>query len=315
MAWQNGLVEWIDGDTAFLSVVFSWQLQKAYQRAVWYRSAGYHVRAGGPAVTLNPEFLADVAQTGGDVPALHRHNPDATFTSRGCVNRCAFCAVPIMEGALVELDDWPVRPIICDNNLTACSQAHFDRVIDRLLEHNVKGVDFNQGLDARLLTEHHAERIAELYRAGLLSFVRLAWDHSRLEAQFRRAHGILRDAGIPGRNIRVYCLIGFNDTPEDARYRLETVYYMGSLPTPMRYQHLHSTRKNEYIGEHWSNRELTRYMRYYSNLTKCRAVPFDEFDNLPNVASRPFRTPVTPGAAVQAELLKIDTCGSEKEQI
>ena len=283
--WQNGIVEWIEGETAFLSVVFSWQLQNAYQRAVWYKSAGYHICAGGPAVTLNPDFLADVAQIGGAVPALHRHNPDATFTSRGCVNRCPFCAVPTLEGALVELDDWPVKPIICDNNLTACSVAHFDRVIDRLLEAQCSEVDFNQGLDARLLTEHHAARIAELHRAGLLSVVRLAWDHSNLEVQLRRAHGILRDAGIPARKIRVYCLIGFNDTPEDARYRLETVYSMGSLPSPMRYQPLHSTRRNEHVGEHWSHRELTRYMRYYSNLVRLRAVPFDEFENPSNTAS------------------------------
>jgi len=286
--WQNGLIEWVEGDTAFLSVVFSWQLQKAYQRAVWYKSAGYHVRAGGPAVTLNPEFMADVAQGGGDVPALHRHNPDATFTSRGCVNKCLFCAVPTLEGALVELEDWPVRPIICDNNLTACSTAHFDRVIDRLLEHNVKGVDFNQGLDARLLTEHHAARIAELHRAGLLAVARLAWDHSSLETQFRRAHGILSNAGIPADKIRVYCLIGFDDTPEDALYRLETVRSLGSLPNPMRYQPLCATRRNEYVGGHWSNRNLTRYMRYWSRLQFWQRVniSFDEFENPPNTGMK-----------------------------
>jgi hypothetical protein len=168
--------------------------------------------------------------------------------------------------------------------LPACSVAHFDRVIDRLLEHNIKGVDFNQGLDARLLTEHHAVRVAELYRAGLLAVTRLAWDHSNLEAQFRRAHGILRDAGIPGRNIRVYCLIGFNDTPEDARYRLETVHSLGSLPNPMRYQQLNSIRRNEYIGEHWTHRELTRYMRYWARLLFWQriGVTFDEFDKTGN---------------------------------
>jgi len=277
MTWKNGLVEWTEGETAYLSVVFSWQLQRAYQRAIWYRGMGYHVRAGGPAVTLNPDFLAGVAQVGGGVPALHRHNPDATFTSRGCVNRCAFCAVPTLEGPLVELDDWPVRPIICDNNLTACSLAHFDRVIDRLLEARCKGVDFNQGLDARLLTEYHAARIAELHRDGLLSVVRLAWDHSNLEAQFCRAHVILRDAGIPARSIRVYCLIGFNDTPDDALYRLETVRAMGSLPNPMRYQPLHAARRNEYVGGHWTEGELRRYMKYWSRLRWYGGVPFDEW--------------------------------------
>ena len=280
MSWQSGLVEWTTGDTAFLSVVFSWQLQAAYQRAAWYRMAGYHVRAGGPAVTLDPDFLAGVAEVGGEVNALSRHNPDATFTSRGCVNRCAFCAVPTLEGPLVELDDWPVRPVICDNNLTACSLTHFDRVIDRLLEHNVKGVDFNQGLDARLLTEQHAARIAELYRAGLLTVARLAWDDSSQERAFRRAYTLLREAGIPGRFIRVYCLIGFNDTPADALYRLETVYGLGSLPSPMRYQPLRTPRRNQYvdIARGWTHQELTRYMQYFSNLKRTRPIAFAEFN-------------------------------------
>lgn len=54
----HGLTDWTEGDTAYLSVVFSWRLPDAYQRAVWYRELGYRVRAGGPAVTLNPDYLA-----------------------------------------------------------------------------------------------------------------------------------------------------------------------------------------------------------------------------------------------------------------
>ena len=277
MSWSGGYIEWIEGDIAYLSVVFSWQLGQAYQRAVWYRTMGYRVRAGGPAVTLNPEYLSDVAEISGAVPALSRHNPDATFTTRGCVNKCPFCAVPKLEGALVELKSWPVKPIICDNNLTAASVGHFDRVIDGLLEHKVEGVDFNQGLDARLLTVHQAGRIVELHRAGLLEMVRLAWDHSRLEDQFKRAWHLLHDAGVPKGKIRVYCLIGFDDSPADALYRLKTISSMGSLPSPMRYQPLNAVKRNSYVGEGWTNSELIRYMRYWSNYIRMSAVPFSEW--------------------------------------
>ena len=268
-------MEWVEDNTAFLSVVFSWHLQKAYQRAVWYKSAGYRVCAGGPAVSLNPGFLADVAEIGGDIPALHRHNPDATFTSRGCVNHCTFCAVPKIEGQLVELDDWPVKPIICDNNLLACSVPHFDRVIDRLIESRVRGIDFNQGLDARLLTEYHARRFAELGKQ--LSFVRLAWDNSRLEAQFRDAWRLLIDAGISPKQIRVYVLIGFDDTPQDALYRLETIRGLGGLPNPMRYQPLGAMKRNEYLSPNWTSSEMKRIARYYSRLNWLGHIPFSEY--------------------------------------
>lgn len=265
------MAEWIAGDVAHLSVVFSWDLPRAYQRAVWLRASGYRVRAGGPAVMLNPAYLADVADIGGEVDALPHHNPHATFTSRGCIRRCPFCLVPRIEGELRELADWEPRSIVCDNNLLACRRAHFDRVIDRLKP--LAGIDFNQGLDARLLTDHHAGRLTELD-----CMVRLAWDATPLEQQFMAAFERLRRAGLPLSRIRVYVLIGYDDTPEDALYRLRTVQGLGADPSPMRYQALDSMRRNEFVGPAWTHRELTRYMRYWSNLRYLRAVPFEEFE-------------------------------------
>lgn len=220
---------------------------------------------------LNPGHLADVASLGGEVNALPHHNPNATFTSRGCVRKCSFCAVPRMEGDLIELDRWPIRPIVCDNNLLACSMAHFNHVIDSLMP--LHGVDFNQGLDARLMTRHHAEWIARLD----LKAVRLAWDHTSLEDQFMHAFGLLRKASIPAEKIHVYVLIGWNDTPKDALYRLQTVADLGAYPNPMRYQPLGTMGRRKYVAPGWTNSELVRFMRYWSNLNKLRNVPFAEF--------------------------------------
>jgi len=272
---SGGFAEWTEGHTAFLSVVFSWHLSDAYQRAVWYKSLGYRVRAGGPAVTMNSEALVDVAELGGQVDAMPHHNLNATFTSRGCIRKCGFCAVPIIEGTLRELPDseWTPKPIICDNNLLACSDAHFDRVIDRLQSANIKQIDFNQGLDARLLTEHHAARIAELD----LFAVRLAFDSMRYEDEFLQAFDTLKRAGIPARKIRVYVLFGFDDDPEDARYRLEKVRSLGTQPNPMRFQPLDAVRRNEYIAPKWTDYECRRYMRYWSRLRYFAQIPFSEF--------------------------------------
>lgn len=270
--WPKTFVEWIDGDTAYLSVPFTWNLPAAYQRAAWLTASGYKVRAGGPAVSLMPERMSDVAQIGGDVDALPRHNPDATFTSRGCIRRCPFCAVPRIEGDLRELDDWPVRPVICDNNLLACSRAHFDKVIDRLKP--VSGVDFNQGLDARLLTTYHAGRLAEVD-----CIVRLAWDWNGSENgnAFMAAYEKLRRARVPKNRIRVYVLIGYKDTPEDALFRLRTCWNMGIKPNPMRYNPLDAMVRDGYVGEHWTDDLLRQYMRYWANLQFTAGVPFEEW--------------------------------------
>jgi hypothetical protein len=82
--WSSKFVDWFVGDTAHLSVVFSWDMLEAYSFCVWYKSLGFRVKAGGPAVELNPTYLSDVAEV---VPglaypdAITKHNPDATFTS------------------------------------------------------------------------------------------------------------------------------------------------------------------------------------------------------------------------------------------
>lgn len=270
--WSGGLIDWIEGDTANISVVFSWQLQQAYQRAVWYRSQGYQARVGGPAATNNQSFFADVAYF--DIfenDAIAHHNPNAIFTTRGCIRRCQFCIVHKIEPEYIELDDWPARPIVCDNNFLASSDKHFNSVIDKLKP--LKGVDFNQGLDARLLTKERAGRLGELD----LYAARLAWDNTALEPQFMRAFELLRSAGIPARKIRVYCLIGFNDTPEDALYRLQTVKALGIRPNPMRYQPLDTLKRDAYISPAWTERELKRYMRYWSRLRWLEHIPFAEY--------------------------------------
>lgn len=268
--WHGGIVEDIRDETAYLSVVFSWDLAKAYQRAVWLRQLGYRVCAGGPAVTLNLEYLSGVAECGGEFDALPLHNPQATFTSRGCIRKCPFCAVPRIEGDLVELDEWSVKPIVCDNNLLACSRRHFDTVIDKLKP--LSCVDFNQGLDARLLTKYHVERLAELD-----CHVRLAWDHTREERQVMAALQLLFNAGFSKRAIGVYVLIGFDDTPEDALYRLEALKGLGLRPNPMRYQPLDTLRRNAYVSEHWTEFELKRYMRYWSRQVWLEHVPFADY--------------------------------------
>lgn len=263
--WGNGYAEQIVGKMAYLSVVFSWDLEKALSRSAQLWSEGYSVEVGGPA--------ADCAgiSTGEHLGAVDWHNRKATRTSTGCVFDCDFCIVPKIEGDIVEKNHWEVRPMVYDNNLTACSRRHFDRVIDSLKP--VPGVDLNQGISAGLLSKHHASRFAELD----IKCIRLSWDSIDYESQFMRGFEILRNAGIPKSKIGVYVLIGFRDTPEDALYRLESVKNLGVLPFPMRYQSLDAKKRNSYVGDNWTHRELVRYCRYWTNLRFVRHIPFSDF--------------------------------------
>lgn len=269
--WPKKFITWFDDNTAFVSVPFTWDLCEARDKAIELKASGYEVRMGGPAVDLVPSVVQDVAVLGGSVDAITRFNPYATFTSRGCIRRCPFCAVWRTEGFLKELKDWPIRPIVCDNNLLACSKTHFDDVIEKL-KPLVHIVDFNQGLDARLLTKYHADRLSELD-----CIVRLAWDNIDLGNKFMAAYEKLRKVGIPKRRIRAYVLIGFNDTPQDAWFRLRTLRNMGIMPNPMRYQPVDTMEKNSYVAENWTHKTLIAFMRYWARLRFTGSIPFEEW--------------------------------------
>lgn len=268
--WRKDIASWKFGKQLYLSIPFTWLLPEAVEMAKSHKGK---VFAGGPAVDLMPEIIKPYADT--ETPCiiqpLMMHNPLATFTTRGCPNRCGYCAVPKIEGGFRELDDYPIRPVVCDNNLLESSKKHFDRLIDQLKKFPY--VDFNQGLDARKFNKHHAERIAELKSVK----VRFAFDHIGMEQKVFDAIQLARSEGL--KNFGVYVLFGFKDTPEDALYRLNAVYSNGIMPYPMRYQPLDALQKNSYVADGWTVKELRHIHRYYSRLAYLEHVPFDEYKN------------------------------------
>ncbi len=269
--WKKQIVTWKIGKTLYLSVVFTWQLPEAKKIAELHKGP---VIAGGPAVSLMPDYLRDVGdcQTETIFPVLSMHNPMATFTTRGCPAQCSFCAVPQTEGEFRELESWTPTPLVCDNNLLESSRRHFDRVMYSLRP--MPFVDFNQGLDPSLLRPHHLDRMSELTRVK----IRFSFDSINDEAVVMDAIAQAQSRGLD--DIGVYVLIGYNDSPEDAQYRLEMVRSTGAMPNPMRYQPLYSLRKNEYVGDGWTGQELSKMTRYYSRLIHLGRIPYDEFKSV-----------------------------------
>lgn len=267
VTWPKRPARWIEGTTLCISIPFTWNLPALHheleQRALmWDR-----VLVGGPAIKLLPEFFSGLpwVEVGGDLPGvLQRVNPMATRTTTGCVRKCGFCAIGrgmVEPGGLVELDDWPNLPIIADNNLLAASESHFDRVIDRLLTWG--WADFNQGLDARLLSEHHAERLAEIPKP----MIRLALDSMSSCELWEHAYQLLRAAGMAKHSIRSYCLIGYQDTPAEAWKRCEWVQDHGVKALPMWYHDLFALEWNKVTDDQrrlgWDEAERMRIVGWY----------------------------------------------------
>jgi hypothetical protein len=262
--WPKSPTYWNRDGVLHVSIPFTWNLalvkQTLSQRSfLWDRAI-----VGGPAVRLHPGYFSDIEYISEGEEChgfLQRINQLATKTTIGCTRHCRFCAVPKTEGAFRELDDWPDLPIICDNNLLAASDTHLERVMERLVR--LGQADFNQGIDARLLTQRHAEMIAEIKEP----IVRLSLDSEKEKTAWSRAYEYLRSAGIAKHRIRTYCLIAFNDGPAEAWARCQWVDSHGLDAYPMWFHPLDATNANTVTDEQyklgWDNQKRRDIMQWF----------------------------------------------------
>lgn len=132
------------------------------------------------------------------------------YTTRGCIRHCYFCIVHDKEGKFRRVqhprewhDDRFNDITILDNNILA-DKEWFMEVTDWILSKGLR-VDFNQGLDIRLVDSEIAQRISELTPIKKWEF---AFDDMNYRDEVERGIRILRDNGVNPRNnvlFYVYC--------------------------------------------------------------------------------------------------------------
>ena len=276
MAWSKGLAEWDDGETTYISVAFTWRLQDAYMRAVFAKAHGQSVRVGGPAVFL-PKLSAmfdDVAEVGGDYPgAIARHNPDATMASRGCPVGCWFCIVPAMEGKSFTLDhDFPVRPVLCDNNLSALPDDFQNHIIRRYKDANVVLTDANSGFEPTTFTTNVYNRWRPLLNAGKGPW-RFAYDETKEGKDVRRVMQML--TAEPQKRKRVYVLIG-NEPFEDCMARIQEVIDHGCEPHVQPFIKLNALERKPHARHDW-NVQLLKDVARWANGWVWKKAPFSDY--------------------------------------
>lgn len=235
-----------EADEIHISVAFTWDLQWAEWAEKQWRSVA-SVQVGGPALN----------EPGGDfVPGMYMKK-GYVITSRGCPNRCWFCAVPKREGGVIRelpvTDGW----ILTDDNLLACSDQHINKVFE-MLRRQPKHPQFVGGLEAKLLTPAMAVRLKEVKPETMF----FAYDTPDDLEPLQQAGKYLFDAGFtkPSHTLRCYVLIGFKgDTPLKATKRLKQTWDAGFLPMAMLYRDQKGDQPKEWerFQREWANPIIT----------------------------------------------------------
>ena len=201
-----------------------------------------------------------------------------TYASRGCVRKCAFCGVPTLEGmqrdtnsltAIVEgvskLYGEKRDLILMDNNVVA--SANFKDIIAEIVDLGFgrsatlkrgryelqRRVDFNQGVDARILCKDPMY-LKQLARIALKP-LRIAFDHLGVRKPYAQAIRYSADAGIT--DLSNYMLYNFKDSPRDLFQRMRLNVELNEelniriFSFPMRYQPV--TRQDRgHVGPKWN---------------------------------------------------------------
>lgn len=235
------------------------------------------VWVGGISASLLPDYfrregvdvhvglLPEAEQYAPDYSLLG-HDPDYSIshTSRGCIRKCGFCMVTKLEPQFTHRSDWEkdIHPntkkvLFYDNNWLGKSKELLQEDIDKLKglvkAGRITEIDFNQGLDARLVDDAMADRLTGLP----IRPIRFAFDGKQEDGYYQRAIHRMYERGY--HSFMTYVLYNFTDTPQDFYYRLkESVKISQELKIavdsfPMRYQPiLEVNKQRDYVGKHWT---------------------------------------------------------------
>ena len=134
------------------------------------------------------------------------------FCSRGCIRNCPFCVVRDKEGYVhAEADIYDVwdgqakEITLYDNNILALPD-HFKFICEQLHKERIR-VDFNQGLDIRLVDNDVAELLSTNYMSH--AQYHFAFDYSNLDGLIKSKNDILKHKGI--NRSTFYVLVGCKD--------------------------------------------------------------------------------------------------------
>jgi hypothetical protein len=200
--------------------------------------------------------------------SLYKTDKAYGFLTRGCPNKCTWCIVPKKEGKIcinadiTEFWNGQKEAVLLDNNVLA--HKHGLEQIEKIIDLGIK-VDFNQGLDARLIANN--KDIANLLsRVKWSRYLRMACDTKSQMPFIEQALQNLNEFGFKNYRVFVYLLV---KDIEDAHERAVFLKDKGCAPFAQPYR--------DFDNNIEPTKEQKRFARWVNHKAIFKTVQFSEY--------------------------------------
>lgn len=281
---QGDNVEWYNPifsgnevyDIVYMSKVFSFSDDYMYPinaKKIIKGGSGYCIELKNGKEVYNKEkdikLPDEIEHIYPDYSIYNIENTAYGFLTRGCPRGCSFCHVASKEGRcsykvadLKEFWKGQKNIVLCDPNILACKD--WKELLQQLIDSKAK-VDFNQGLDIRLMTEEKAEMLKQI-KIKMLHF---AWDRYEDKNIILPKFKLFKDiTGFSERKLIVYVLCNFDTTIEQDLERIYTLRDMGYWAYVMLYD-------KEHIPKGHILKKMQRWVNNRFIFAKCKK--FDDY--------------------------------------
>lgn len=198
------------------------------------------------------------------------------FLTRGCPRGCNFCIVKDKEGLcshkvadLSEFWNGQKNIVLCDPNILACKD--WQDLLQQLIDSKAK-VDFNQGLDIRMMNEEKAEMLNQIP----IKAIHFAWDRYEDKDLIQPKFKVFREKStVHPHALQVYTLVGDRKrcVTEQDLYRIYWLRDNGFAPYVMIYEKYDLPKSHEL-------KQLQRYVNNRFIFWSCK--DFEEYKKKEN---------------------------------
>jgi len=237
-------------DVVYISCIFTKNRAAARRLGKQFPNAEVHL--GGTGINLTTELPTEIEHLMPDYNLYPEINYSLGYTSRGCFRSCPWCVVPKKEGkphAVADIYQFYnprfTKMILLDPNIFSVPHDHFKKIARQIIRESIQ-VEFNAGLDIRLLDDEKAELLHKMH----ISQPKFAWDLVSDEYAVMKGIEVLVKHGI--KRSLFYVLTGFNTTMGEDLYRLKKLKSLGQRPYVLRYETVRNVKEYTLLSA-WCN--------------------------------------------------------------